>query len=70
MIVNGVSIISLGRLLGEIPVILSQTGPLLSLVAIVGCINAFNMLDGCDGLAAMMGIVSLGALCWISGVFP
>lgn len=33
-----------------------------TLLAIVGTINAFNMIDGCDGLASCLVIVSLFAL--------
>lgn len=70
VVMQGISITSLGQLFGDQPFILSHTGQWFSIVAIVGCINAFNMLDGCDGLAAMMGVVCLSALCLISGVCP
>ncbi|MCG5512759.1 MraY family glycosyltransferase [Ectothiorhodospira shaposhnikovii] len=35
---------------------------LVTLFAVVGCINAFNMIDGMDGLAAGLGVVSLAGL--------
>ena len=38
----------------------------LSVVAIVGVINAFNMIDGHDGLAASMFLVTAGTLIFLS----
>ncbi|ANB03184.1 glycosyltransferase family 4 protein [Ectothiorhodospira sp. BSL-9] len=38
---------------------------LITLVAVVGCINAYNLVDGMDGLAAGLGAVTLAGLLWL-----
>ncbi|MBK1673584.1 hypothetical protein CKO35_09745 [Ectothiorhodospira shaposhnikovii] len=37
----------------------------VTLFAIIGCINAFNLIDGMDGLAAGLGTVTLTGLAWV-----
>lgn len=38
------------------PIELGWLGPLLTVVWLIGCINALNLLDGMDGLAATVGL--------------
>lgn len=44
---------------------LNVFAPWLTIVAIVAIINAFNMIDGHDGLAASVTLISLGALLFL-----
>ncbi len=58
---HGIAIDSLHGILGiyEIPVYVQH---ILTLVVITGVVNAFNLMDGIDGLAAGLSIVSFTAL--------
>lgn len=61
----GVTLESLGDLFGFGELRLGWTGVPLTVLAGVGIINAFNMIDGIDGLAsglALTALVGLGAL--------
>ncbi|HYW76094.1 MAG TPA: MraY family glycosyltransferase [Gammaproteobacteria bacterium] len=67
---GGVQVHSLGDLLGFGAINLGWAAGPFTLFAIVGFINAFNMIDGADGLAGSM-ILTIGALLlgasWWSG---
>ena len=69
VVVSGVQIISFGRLWSSELVLLGDYGFWTSLFALVGVMNAFNMLDGVDGLAASMAAIILAAFSLVSGVF-
>lgn len=51
---------SFGNLLGNGPVVLGALAVPLTLIAIVGMINAFNMIDGMDGLAGGLTLMRKG----------
>ena len=54
------NLLNLGALLGDAPIILSPVAAFpLTVLAIVGLINAFNMLDGIDGLLATLVLTIL-----------
>jgi UDP-GlcNAc:undecaprenyl-phosphate/decaprenyl-phosphate GlcNAc-1-phosphate transferase len=59
---GGVTLTSLGDLLGFGPIGLGPFAVPLTVFAIVGIINAFNMIDGIDCLAGGLVLVALGAL--------
>ncbi len=63
--VNGVGITSFYGILGiyELPVFLQYS---LTLLIITGCINAFNLMDGIDGLAAGLAIVALSLFAFLA----
>ncbi|GAA5038668.1 undecaprenyl-phosphate alpha-N-acetylglucosaminyl 1-phosphate transferase [Marivirga lumbricoides] len=63
--VNGVGITSFYGILGiyELPIFLQYS---LTLIVITGCINAFNLMDGIDGLAAGLAIVALGLFAYLA----
>lgn len=50
------------------PIHLKVVGIALSLIAIVGFINAFNMLDGNDGLCGSLALVQLGYMALLAGL--
>ena len=52
----------LGELLPGWALRLGPLGIPLTIVAVIGLINAFNMLDGIDGLAASSAMVSIAAI--------
>ncbi len=52
----------LGDLLGFGGVSLSDSGLLFTVIAIIGSITAFNMVDGLDGLLGSLAIVTLSSL--------
>ena len=59
---GGVVIPSLGNLLGGGPLPLGAWALPFTLLAIVGVINALNLIDGLDGLAAGVTAIALGSL--------
>jgi UDP-GlcNAc:undecaprenyl-phosphate GlcNAc-1-phosphate transferase len=59
---GGVTLTSLGNLLGFGPIGLGPFAVPLTVFAIVGIINAFNMIDGIDGLAGGLALIALGSL--------
>lgn len=56
---------SLG-ILGGHELILGWLGIPFTLVAVIGLINAFNLMDGIDGLAGCLALVSAGAVALLS----
>ena len=58
----GVELVSLGNLFGFGDVDLGFAGSVLTIVAVLGCINAFNMVDGIDGLLGGLSIVTFGSI--------
>ena len=59
---TGVYLDSAGQLFGEGGLPLGMFGIPITIVAVIGLVNAFNMLDGIDGLAAGMAMVSIAAI--------
>ena len=59
---GGVTLTSVGDILGFGPIDLGPLAVPLTVFAVVGIINAFNMIDGIDGLAGGLVLVALGAL--------
>ncbi len=58
---TGMYVHSLGRLHGH-ELTLGWLGIPFTVFAVIGLINAFNLMDGIDGLAACMALVSAGAV--------
>lgn len=46
----------------------SLAGDLLTIAWIVGIINAFNLIDGMDGLASGVALIGLGALAFLAAI--
>ena len=59
---GGVVITDLGDLLGNGPLTLGAWAVPFTLVAVVGLINAFNLVDGIDGLAGGIALLAFGSL--------
>ncbi|TMN78123.1 MULTISPECIES: UDP-N-acetylglucosamine--undecaprenyl-phosphate N-acetylglucosaminephosphotransferase [unclassified Pseudoalteromonas] len=53
---------TLGNMFGMGEVILHWAAPIVTIFAVIGCINAFNMVDGIDGLLGGLSIVTFGSL--------
>jgi undecaprenyl-phosphate alpha-N-acetylglucosaminyl 1-phosphatetransferase/UDP-N-acetylglucosamine 2-epimerase len=65
---TGIYLDSAGHLLGEgIDLQLGLLGVPITIVAVIGLVNAFNMMDGIDGLAAGMAMVSIGTILLFAG---
>ncbi|UDG79575.1 UDP-N-acetylglucosamine--undecaprenyl-phosphate N-acetylglucosaminephosphotransferase [Candidatus Steffania adelgidicola] len=62
MVYSGQYINSLGYIFGPYEVILGPGGYLVTLFAVWAAINAFNMVDGIDGLLGGLSCVSLSAI--------
>ncbi|WP_240669045.1 undecaprenyl/decaprenyl-phosphate alpha-N-acetylglucosaminyl 1-phosphate transferase [Dyella sp. M7H15-1] len=58
---TGVYIHTLGHIFGH-EVRLGWLGPPLTVFAIIGLMNAFNLMDGIDGLAGSLELVSIAAI--------
>jgi UDP-GlcNAc:undecaprenyl-phosphate/decaprenyl-phosphate GlcNAc-1-phosphate transferase len=58
---TGVYIHTLGRIFGQ-EVTFGWLGVPLTVVAVIGLVNAFNMMDGIDGLAGGLALVSVAAI--------
>lgn len=66
---EGIAIDYLGNLLGSGEVYLGSWSLLFTVAAVIGCVTAFNMVDGIDGLLgalASVSIAALGVLFWLS----
>ncbi|OOH85132.1 undecaprenyl-phosphate alpha-N-acetylglucosaminyl 1-phosphate transferase [Pasteurellaceae bacterium 15-036681] len=67
MIYRGLSIENLGQLIAPFSLEIGVLGVVLTVFITIGVINAFNMVDGIDGLLAGLSCVSfagLGTLMW------
>lgn len=64
--VTGEHIHTLGHLFGH-ELELGVFGIPLTVVAVIGLLNAFNMMDGIDGLAGTLALVSIGAIIMYQG---
>jgi UDP-GlcNAc:undecaprenyl-phosphate/decaprenyl-phosphate GlcNAc-1-phosphate transferase len=64
--VTGVQIHTLGHLFNQ-EFELGVFGIPLTVVAVIGLLNAFNMMDGIDGLAGTLALVSIGAIIMYQG---
>ncbi|KZW98859.1 hypothetical protein JL49_20930 [Pseudoalteromonas luteoviolacea] len=61
---------SLGNIIFGIDVELAQFGIIFTYLAIIGAINAFNMVDGIDGLLGGVGcnaLLGVAVLCYLAG---
>lgn len=65
---SGVYLDHTGQIFGSHGLDLGVVGIPITIVAVIGLINAFNMLDGIDGLAASLAMVSIGAIMLFSNV--
>jgi len=63
---TGVYIHTLGHVFGH-EFELGVLGIPVTLVAVIGLLNAFNMMDGIDGLAGSLALVSIGAIILFNG---
>lgn len=63
---TGIQLTSLGDLFGFGPIRLGILSVPFTLICIVGVVNAFNMIDGIDGLAGGLLLIALGALLLIT----
>lgn len=61
--VGGIEITSLGNLFGLGEIQLGIFSPIVTIFAVVGGINAFNMTDGIDGATAGISLVAISLLC-------
>ncbi|MCG8706899.1 UDP-N-acetylglucosamine--undecaprenyl-phosphate N-acetylglucosaminephosphotransferase [Brenneria sp. 4F2] len=62
MMYAGLYLSSLGNVLFGYEILLGVWGYLITLLAVWGAINAFNMVDGIDGLLGALSCVTFGAL--------
>ncbi len=70
MIYSGLSLSSLGQIIAPFSIELGWLGIVFTVFITIGVINAFNMVDGIDGLLAGLSSVSfagLGTLMFING---
>jgi UDP-GlcNAc:undecaprenyl-phosphate GlcNAc-1-phosphate transferase len=63
---SGLEIDALGEVVGPFAISLGVLGVPFAMIGVAGLTNAFNMMDGVDGLAG--GIVLI-ALCWLLVIF-
>lgn len=66
---TGVYIHTLGSIFGH-EVTLGWIGVPLTVFAVIGLVNAFNMMDGIDGLAGSLALVSIAAIVLFAGPTP
>lgn len=69
IISTGVYIHTLGHIFGY-RTELGWLGIPLTVVAVIGLLNAFNMMDGIDGLAGGLTLISIGAIVLFAGPTP
>ncbi|WP_394145900.1 UDP-N-acetylglucosamine--undecaprenyl-phosphate N-acetylglucosaminephosphotransferase [Vibrio atypicus] len=60
-----ISLSNLGNLFGNGDVVISHGNTLLTAAGIIGCISAFNMVDGIDGLLGALASVTFGSLSFL-----
>ncbi|MBF0448992.1 MAG: undecaprenyl/decaprenyl-phosphate alpha-N-acetylglucosaminyl 1-phosphate transferase [Magnetococcales bacterium] len=63
---GGLTVMSLGDLVGLGEVFLGPWASFFTIICIIGVINALNMVDGVDGLAAGSALVSFMALLYLA----
>jgi UDP-GlcNAc:undecaprenyl-phosphate/decaprenyl-phosphate GlcNAc-1-phosphate transferase len=59
---QGVSLHSLGNLLGHGDITITTGSAVLTAMAIIGCVSAYNMIDGMDGLLGALSCLAFTAL--------
>jgi UDP-GlcNAc:undecaprenyl-phosphate GlcNAc-1-phosphate transferase len=59
---SGESLLQLGNLLGDGPIYLGAFSTAFTIFCIVGLMNAFNLVDGLNGICAMLALVPLSFL--------
>lgn len=59
---SGIYVHDLGEIIGTRHIDIGLFGIPFTIIAVIGLINAFNMMDGIDGLAASMAMVCIGAI--------
>ncbi|HCZ9264359.1 UDP-N-acetylglucosamine--undecaprenyl-phosphate N-acetylglucosaminephosphotransferase [Vibrio sp. sp1] len=62
---KNISISNLGDLFAHGDIIVRHGDTLLTAAAVIGCISAFNMVDGIDGLLGALASVTFGALSYL-----
>lgn len=62
MVVGKLYLLSLGYIIGPMELIVGPFGYVLTLFAVWAAINAFNMVDGIDGLLGGLSCVTFGAM--------
>jgi UDP-GlcNAc:undecaprenyl-phosphate GlcNAc-1-phosphate transferase len=62
IIISGESLLQLGNLLGDGPIFLGVFSTAFTIFCIVGLMNAFNLVDGLNGICAMLALVPLSFL--------
>ena len=62
---GGIQLDSLGYLVSEKEFFLGYASVGLTIFSTVGVINAFNMIDGIDGLSGSVFLVAFGSLLWL-----
>jgi len=67
---SGIYLTTFGNLLGFGIIELGWLGPAVTIAAVIGATNAYNMMDGIDGLAGTMSLVTLTALAILFAVAP
>lgn len=58
----GTNLHTLGNVIGFGNIELGYFGPIITIFSVAGCINAFNMVDGMDGLLGGLSIVTFASL--------
>ena len=64
---TGIYLDNAGYLLGDMQMQLGLLGIPITIIAVMGLVNAFNMMDGIDGLAAGMAMVTIGTILLFAG---
>ncbi len=64
--VEGISLSYLGDLLGNGSIALGGEALIFTTAAIIGCVTAFNMVDGIDGLLGVLAACTIGSLVFCS----
>ncbi len=62
MVVGKLYLLSLGYIIGPMELVVGPFGYVLTLFAVWAAINAFNMVDGIDGLLGGLSCVTFGAM--------
>ena len=62
ILLSGESLLQLGNLLGDGPISLGVFSTAFTIFCIVGLMNAFNLVDGLNGICAMLALVPLSFL--------